>query len=267
MLQLTCRRILLVAALGAAHAAQNESTATLRFEVASIKPAKDGGGRAGLEILPGGGLRMDGATLRNLIAFAYDVGEGQVSGGPKWIGSDAYNVLAKPERPAAADNGAADSAPGTTAWDRVRLRTQALLAERFKLAIHKNSRDSSGYALVRAKNGPKLREAQTSAPPGTMRGPGRIDGRAGTMKMLAAVLSQFLGRPVDDRTGLTGRYTYKLEYAQEPGAASPADEPAPNLSGPSIFQAIEEQLGLRLDRATVSIPTIVVDRAEKPSAN
>jgi uncharacterized protein (TIGR03435 family) len=225
----------------------------LRFEVASIKPAKDAGGRGGLQILPGGGLRMDGVTLQSLVGFAYDVHD--VSGGPKWAGSDAYNVLAKPEHSAPEDNPKTEPSPGTAAWDRVRLRTQTLLAERFQLVVRKNSKVESGYALVVAKGGTKLQQSTAPRPPGTMRGINRIDGRYGTMQMLATVLSGFLERPVEDRTALTGNYDYKLEYA-------PDSEP-----GTSIFIALQEQIGLKLEPSRVTRQIIVIEKAEKPSAN
>ncbi|MEO8368792.1 MAG: M56 family metallopeptidase, partial [Candidatus Solibacter sp.] len=112
-----------------------ETDATLRFDVASIKPAKNAGGRGGMIILPGGGLRMDGVTVLNLIAFAYDVHEGQITGAPKWVGDQAVNVLAKPEHPTAADDAAPTSGPGNSAWDRVRARTRNLLIERFHLEV------------------------------------------------------------------------------------------------------------------------------------
>jgi uncharacterized protein (TIGR03435 family) len=238
--------------------AQTE-TSPLRFEVASIKPAKPSAARGGLQMYPGGGLRMDGATLRGLIAFAYDVREEYVTGGPKWIDSATYNLVAKPEHPAAADNPAISFAPGTTAWDRMRLRLQALLAERFQLVIHKTAKESSGYTLIVAKGGAKLHPSTTQEPAGTMRGLGRIDGRSGTMRMLAAVLEGYLHRPVADRTGLAETYSYKLEYAQDAPDGTPADTAAPD-----IFRALQDQLGLKLEPGKVSTESIVVDRAEKP---
>jgi uncharacterized protein (TIGR03435 family) len=237
----------------------------LRFEVASIKPTKATGGRGGMQVLPGGGLRMEGVTLKQLIAIAYRVRESQISGGPAWMGSETYELLAKPERSEAADNPQTTAAPGNTAWNRLEQRTQALLAERFQLAIHKNVKEEAGYVLAPAKGGAKLEQSPEgdNRPAGTNRSPGRIDGRNGTMLMLATVLSNFLGRPVVDRTGLHGTYTYKLEYSQDSGPeANPVD-----LSGPSIFTALQEQLGLKLESQRVPVEFVVIDRAEKPSAN
>jgi len=252
--------------------AQGQGAAPLRFEVASIKRAKGAGGRGGLDILPGGGLRMDGATLKQLIAFAYDLRESQVSGGPRWIASDAYNILAKAERAAPADNPQTTVAPGTTAWDRVRQRTQVLLAERFQLVIRKDAKAAAGYELRLAKGGPKVQPSPDQGNPRTLRSRGRIDAQRGTMQMLAVVLSEFVGRPVVDRTGLTGTYDYKVEYTPEAGPTGAPSENAagadsPDLAGPSVFAALQEQLGLKLEPARVGTETIVVVRAEKPSAN
>ena len=236
--------------------------APLRFEVASIKPTKGGGSRGGMQVLPGGALRMTGATLKNLIAFAYDTREERISGGPAWTGSVGYDIDARPER---ADAGTAMPAPGTTSWQRLEQRLQTLLAERFHLVIHKDSKEGPVYVLVLAKGGFKLQPSQQpdDVPPGTMRSRGQINGRAGTIRMLATVLSNFLGRQVEDRTGLTGRYDYKLEYAQDTIPGEPADD-AP---GGSIFWALQQQLGLKIESARGAIETVVIDRATRPSAN
>src|SRR5262249_2561510 len=239
----------------------------LRFEVASIKPTKSEGGRGALEVLPGGGLKMGNVTVRNLIAFAYDVREEQVQGGPRWIGSETYDVLAKPDPPDGAIH--RQAAPGTAAWNRVRQRTQALLAERCQLVIHKTSKEGPIFALVVAKNGPKLEPLKDAddIPPGTMRSRGQINARAGTMRMLATVLSNWLGRPVEDRTGLTGRYSYRLEYSEPDAGKEATDANPPEVLGASVLTALQEQLGLKLEPTRGAAETIVIDRVERPSAN
>jgi bla regulator protein BlaR1 len=236
----------------------------LKFEVASIKPTGSDTGRGGLEILPGGGLRMGGVTLRSLIALAYGVMDERISGGPAWIGSTTYEVFAKPEHPHPDDVGKTTFGPGTSGWNRLQQRLQSLLEERFQLVLHKDSKESMGYALTLAKGGTKLKQSPTEAPPGTLRGRGKIEGRAGTMEMLATVLSQMLGRPVADRTGLAGAYDYKLEYAQE---TNDGDGPPSEFGRASVFTALQEQLGLKLESSKVSTVTIVIDRAEKLAAN
>jgi uncharacterized protein (TIGR03435 family) len=246
-----------------------ETDPKLRFEVSSIKPTKNPGGRGGMQVLPGGGLRMDGVTLLSLIAFAYDVREGQITGAPKWAGEEAFNVLAKPEHPTAADDAAPTSGPGNVAWDRVRVRTRNMLVERFHLETHTTAKETSGYALVVAKGGTKLVQSTSQGPPRTMRNIRQIDARNGTMNMLAAVLTGYMGSPVEDRTKLTGSYDYKLEYAPDPGATHMPEAPHESnpAEGPSLLTALQEQLGLKMESARVATRTIVIDKVEKLSAN
>jgi bla regulator protein BlaR1 len=266
------RRALVIAGIGAIAIvipppirAQTQAS-PLRFEVASIRPAKGASGKGSMEILPGGGLKMGGATLKQLIALAYDVRDEQVLGGPKWIGSQGYDLLARPERGDTTDERNATVAPGTTSWDRMRLRTQTLLQERFQLMVHVDAKEQPGYALILAKDGPKVQPSADQGPAGTLRSNGRIDGRRGTIKMLATVLTQLVARPVEDRTGLTGTYDYKVEYTQDAVLVGTEANP-PDPSGPSIFTALQEQLGLKLEPSRVSALTIIIDRAEKLSAN
>jgi uncharacterized protein (TIGR03435 family) len=231
---------------------------TLRFEVASIKRNKREGMKGSMELLPGGGLRMGGATVKGLIALAYDLREEQIVGGPKWLDQETYNILAKAERAEAA---ATPAGPGSASWDRLRARLQTLLAERCRLAVRRDAKATPGYALVPAKGGAKLTPATNPLPPGTVRSRGAINGRSGTMHMLAAVLTHYVGRPVVDRTGLTESYDYKLEYADEGEPDATVDESA------SLFTALQEQLGLKLEATRVSLETIVIERVEKPSDN
>ena len=227
----------------------------LKFEVASIKPATSAG-RGGLEILPGGGIHFTGFTVKDLIVLAYDIRESQISGGPKWLGSASYEVLAKPEHPDPIDRRPA--APGTPSWGRLQERLRSLLAERCQLTIHKVSKEAAVYALVLAKSGSKLTESREgdATPPRTMRSSGAIEAHNGSIGMLATVLSNWLGRPVEDRTGLAATYDYKLQYNTDP-----------DLAQSEVFAALQEQLGLKLEPAKGTVDTIVVDRVQKPSAN
>ncbi len=234
----------------------------LRFEVASIKPA-DNGGRGGMELLPGGGLRMDGVTLYGLIGIAYNVRPENLSGGPKWTQSEAYAVLAKAEQSDSDDVSTARETMSRAAFDQLRERLRTLLAERFRLVIRTVDKESSGYVLVVAKEGTKLTPTTNPMPPGTNRSRGAITGRSGTMPMLASVLDGYLRHPVEDRTGLMGNYDYKLEYAEDLGP----DAAAVGEPGASIFTAIQEQLGLKLESGRVTIHSIIVETAERPSPN
>jgi uncharacterized protein (TIGR03435 family) len=203
---------------------------------------------------------MSGVTIRDLISFAYAVRPERVSGGPKWLDSDVYEVIADPEPPGAEDNPTGTLfGPGTKGWSRLELRLQTLLAERCGLVIRKEEKEEAALAMVPAKGGIKLVPAPDSAiPPGTNRNAGTITGRNGTMQMLATVLTQLIGRPVIDKTGAEGGYDYKLSYA---------DANDPNAEGPSPAVALEEQLGLRLERVRAPIATYIVERVNRPSAN
>ena len=260
------------------------SIAPLTFEVASIKPTAETGFRTGILMQPGGGLRVTGATLKMLLTAAFDVREFQIVGGPSWLSSDRYDIVAK------APGGDSDAQAGDprqlsdaqmkTARDQMRERLQALLAERFQLTIHRETKEESVYALLVGKSGPKIQpvEAKTGGnPPRMMMGRGVVNGQGVELQMLATVLSNQLGRSVLDRTGLTGRFDIKLEWTPDPGqamtplgGAPPPGAPAPpplDPNGPSIFTAIQEQLGLRLESQKGPVEMIVIDRVEKPSEN
>jgi bla regulator protein BlaR1 len=242
--------------------AQSQSRPPLRFEVASIKRQKREAMKGSMELLPGGGLRLGGVTVKGLIAMAYDVREEQIAGGPKWLDQESYSLLAKAEKAESAADQTVTTGPGSPAFNRLRERIRTLLIERCRLVVRVDSKPASGYELVQAKGGTKLVPTTNPLPPGTMRSRGAINGRSGTMKMLATVLTFYVGRPVIDRTGLTGNYDYKLEYADDLGGPE-----ATVSEGASIFTSIQEQLGLKLESSRVAVDTIVVEKVEKPSEN
>jgi len=254
--------------------------AQLTFEVASIKPANPDTPGSMIQFMPGGGLRMTGVPLRAMITFAYDVRDFQISGGPGWVGTERFDVMARAEHAAPSDS-PDDFAKMTddqrkTARDQMAERLRALLADRFQLEVHKETKDQPIYALVVSKNGAKLKEANAAvgARQGMSMNRGRMEGFAAPMEMLSNILSNTMGRPVVDKTGLTGKYEFVLEWTPEAGADARAQgfgdgitEPAPAPGGPSIFTALQEQLGLRLESQKGPVPNIVIDRAEKPSEN
>ncbi len=136
--------------------------------------------------------------------------------------------------------------------------------------IHKDSKEAAVYQLVVAKGGPKLQPSKPGdeTPARAMRSRGQIDLHNATMHMLAAVLTGLTGRQVVDRTGLTGFYEGKLEYAPDGGPQMPGEEHSvPDVIRPSAFTALQEQFGLKLEATKGAIETIVIDHAEKPSAN
>ncbi|HXA65820.1 MAG TPA: TIGR03435 family protein [Bryobacteraceae bacterium] len=275
-----------LALLSAVGLCGQSSTPPLTFEVASIKPSATDDRRVMIQIQPGGGLRTSGSTLKMLLTMAYDVREFQISGGPGWINTDRYDILAKAERSAGTENLPGDPRTMTdeqrkTVGDQMRERLRALLADRFQLTLHRETKEESVYALVVAKNGPKLQESQTkegTGPHGMLRmGRGEVAGQGVQLQGLTMVLSDQLGRTVIDRTGLKGNFDFKLTWTPDPGqSAGPpgggpppgADAPPPpDPNGPSIFTALQEQLGLRLESQKGPVEMLVIDRVEKPSEN
>jgi uncharacterized protein (TIGR03435 family) len=249
--------------------------APLTFEVASIKPADPDVRGMRFHRTPGGGLSATGVTLKTLIEFTYDVRDFQISGGPRWLRTDRFDIVAKPDRPEVepGDLNQATDVQQRLIWERWRLRLRALLAERFQLSVHSETEERPVYLLVLAKNGHKLRDSTEDR--GIRRNLGEITGMGTTIEKFAVVLSGTLARPVLDRTGLTGKYDFKLEWTEEsrgpmgkggPGEMPPDPNP-PDPSGPSIFSAIQQQLGLKLESQKGPVEIIVIDRAEKPSAN
>jgi len=254
----------------------------LTFEVATIKPADPDARRAGFQLAPGGGLNIMNVGLKQLIGFAYEIpcGKGcdnQIVGGPGWLDSQRFDITAKAPPSAGVSPGPGQMTPEQmkTASAQVRERLRALLAERFQLTIRHESKEMPVYALTVGKNGHKLKESTAEEGRQMMRGGrGQLIAENATMQLLLVNLAGITGRPVLDRTGLTGRYNFTLEYAPEfggPGPGGPGEksEVASGSSdaGPSIFAAIQEQLGLKLEATKGPVEVIVIDRAEKPTAN
>ena len=235
---------------------------------------------------PGGGFRASGATLKMLLTLAYTVREFQISGGPKWIDSDRFDINARAEHSAGSDPSSEPSGPPPpmtdaerkTMQEQMAQRLQALFADRFQLVVHHETKEQQVYALVVGKNGSKLQLSQgANARQGMMRmGRGSVEGQGVALDVLVQAISRQLGRPVIDRTGLMGRYDIKLQWTPDPGQNAtplgggplPGAEPPPtDPNGPSIFAALQEQLGLRLESEKAPVDLIVIDRVEKPSEN
>ncbi len=151
--------------------------------------------------------------------------------------------------------------------EQYRERVRSLLEDRFHLNVHRETKESSVYDLVAGKNGPTLRETQATNDSTTSSSPGRTSGIGATIGMLAASLASITGRPVVDKTGLTGKYDYELEWTPEPDTLRP-DSPEPGPAGGiAIFTALQEKLGLKLESAKGPVDTVVIDRIERPSDN
>jgi uncharacterized protein (TIGR03435 family) len=265
------------------------------FEVASVKPNNSGTNMVSIEGRPGGGMVFTNMPLRGIIAWAYDLQDFRLVGAPDWIANERFDITAKaPVDPPAGSATGRQDAPS-------RLMMQSLLEERFKLTVHLDKRPLPIYNLVLAradgKPGPQLkpsgvdcaadrggrgpdgRGAPPPGPPapserpacGMMMSPGRIAAGSTPMSRLIAPLSNFTRRIVVDRTGLTGSYDIDLVWTPDqmpsgpppPGVTMPAIDP----NGPSIFTALQEQLGLKLESQTGPVDVVVVDRVERPTAD
>jgi len=268
--------LVLFSVLIASHGLAQMKPEALTFEVASIRRADPEmrGGR--MQSLPGGGIRMENARLRALIEWAYNIKPFQLSGGPDWINSFGWNILAKATQSAERlDMAHATDAQQQAHQKQVRERLRALLAERFQLKVHRESKEMQTFALVVAKHGPKIKD--TRAPDGVNQsltgGYGSINIENGSMELLASFLGRETRHIVQDRTGLTGHYTYTLKWTPDtppvgkvPGEKPPLP-PSFDPDGPTIYRAIEEQLGLKLEPRKDQVETIVIDSVEKASEN
>ncbi len=233
------------------------------FDAVSVKPS-DPNSKHGtvVEVTPGGTLHVVNATLKDLIETAYDVRTFQVEGRPKWADAAKYDVDATPgTRPP----GASGPPPG---WTNVRLKVQALLKDRFQLQLHRETRIAPIYSLSVAKGGIKLSVLSATGNPhrGIAAGQGSMLGEAASMADLTTKLSRLLARPVVNNTGLEGNYDFKLEWTPDSGPSAP-DQPVESPLGPSLFSALQQQLGLRLEATKGPVDILVIDRAEKPSEN
>jgi len=279
---------LLTAAQMRAQSTQAAGAPPPSFEVASIKPNRSGEMRFFMGWQPGR-FTASGMTVRFLITAAYDVKDFQVSGGPSWIESERYDIEAKEPDSIAEE---LPKLPLEQRRKQLGLMVQSLLADRFQLKLHRESKELPVYALVVAKNGPKLQQAKPGdtypkgikgpdgvGHAGVMRmGPGELTGQALPIASLAHLLSQQLGRDVLDQTGLKGNYDFTLKWTPEPGEGMmlggpggggppPESAPPPDTSGPSLFTAIQEQLGLKLESRKGPVEVLVIDHVERPSEN
>jgi uncharacterized protein (TIGR03435 family) len=242
-----------------------------QFEVATVRPNKSGDTSASLGPRPGGRLIGTNQTVRNLIRNAFNVQPDQLIGGPDWMDSDRFDIQAK-----AADADVDEK--GMMPYPQYMLRLQSLLEDRFKMVTHWETRELSVYALVLAspgKLGPKLKahtgdctRPPASAPPAPGSAPvncgtrtnmtgtvGKVTGTGITMQTFARNLSGGTGRFIIEKTGLAGAYDLELEFTPDQ---------SPDTTGPSLFTAMQEQLGLKLDSQRAPVEVVVIDRLERP---
>ena len=278
--------IVLPTAIGIFHAGQTavlaqaeDAPADLpKFDVASIKPNKSGEMRFMMHFTPDG-LSMEGLPVQMLLTQAFGVEDDRIVGAPPWVQSDRFDIEAKV---------APEDAPKLDKLKREERMEmlQPLLIDRFGLKFHHETREMQVYVLEIAKGGPKLKPAESEAGDGKggqnmprmMMSIGNLEAQGAQIDMLAHALSGQVGRTIIDKTGLTGKYDFSLHFTPEnmplrmgpgpdgghPGADAP---PPPDTTGPDIFTAIQEQLGLKLVSEKGPVDVIVIDRIDKPSVN
>ena len=259
--------------------------ATLMFDVASVKP-NNGGDRRVSVVSESDRFTMTNVPAQLMLVIAYQLQPYQIVGAPSWLQSEHYDLIAKaPDGQPAASGDTAGPGP-------LQFMLRNMLADRFKLKVHTETREMPIYALVRSRDdgklGPKLQPSTVecgaagrgrgaASPSGglslenlpscsILATAGSVGGTGLPLTQLASNLSQRVGRTVVDRTGLTGRYDFLLEYTPDPpaGAALPGGEPA-DLDRPSIYTALQEQLGLKLDAQRGAVDVLVVDAIQRPT--
>jgi uncharacterized protein (TIGR03435 family) len=266
------------------------------FEVVSVKPNHSASGGVMIRMAPGGRFNAENITVKFLLEEAYRVKENQISGAPGWLDTERFDIEAKPDGSFAAGE---QKGNPQEQHKQLMLMLQSMLEDRFKLVLHHETKELPVYALVVAKSGPKLHESAPE-PPGTsdddpppgpmkpdgpqprhsirMMGRGDLNINAETLDTLADVLSQQLGRLIVNKTGLKGNYDFSLKWTPDEhegqmfggAGGGPDGRPGPppaDASGPSIYAALQEQLGLKLETQKGPVDTIVIDRVEKPSEN
>jgi len=260
-----------------------QAPAPAAFDVSSVKPNKDGG-PSSVRVTPGGMLTVTNNNLRNIIRNAWNITNDQIVGGPDWIDSERFDITAKASAP--------------FKQDEARAMLQALLADRFGLATHMETRELPVYLLVLARKdgalGPQMKKSDVDCaalfasvtaggkmperlPNGNLpcgisvRGnQGLVTGNGVAMDQFARNLVGGVGRIVVDKTGLPGYYDLNLTFSPEAVPSAPQGAPAgpaPDSTAASLFTAMQEQLGLKLEPGRAPISVLVIDRATRPAAD
>jgi uncharacterized protein (TIGR03435 family) len=249
-----------------------------QFEVASVKANNSGDAKFVIQPQPGGRFTATNASLRELVRYAYRLQDFQIAGGPSWLDRDRFDIVARAGDGGQGDPFQADARGGAS---RGQLMLRALLAERFSLATHLDTKELPIYGLVLARSdgalGPQLtRAARDCDPPGARSAceikalPGTIAAGGAALTELANALSPLVARVVENHTGLDGKFAFTLRWTPEqmsPGLERKARAmglPPANPDGSSLFTAVREQLGLKLDSRKGPVETLVIDRAERP---
>ncbi|HVW08528.1 MAG TPA: TIGR03435 family protein [Bryobacteraceae bacterium] len=233
------------------------------FDVAAVKPNASGGNGVSMRTQHGH-LTVENAPLFQIIQQAFLIKEFQLSGGPGWIMSERYNIDARMEK---------DDISDRDLW----LSLQPLLTDRFHLKFHREPRTMPVFSLVVAKGGPKFQPHKESADGKDQprlgvsigSGKGKLTATKTTMASFADSLGHQVDRVVVDNTGLKGEYDFTVEWSPDnhEGSIVSAVEEKVGLTGLSVFEALQEQLGLKLESSKGPVQVIVIDSVDRPSAN
>jgi uncharacterized protein (TIGR03435 family) len=246
------------------------------FDVVDVKPNHSNEALGSGSILPSGQFRAINIPLKEIIKFAFNVRDEAIIGAPGWVEAEHYDIVGKAppvgrEEVFWRSTSAVQLMQFTYNWDDTfRMMVQSLLADRFKLTFHRDQKQMNVYALIAAKGGPKIEQAaDPSGRPACMRTVGERLQAVATCKnvtmadfarAMQAVAPLYADRTVVDLTGLEGSYDLKLTWF---GKLGPDDE----ARGIGFPEALEKQLGLKMDGRKLPVPVIVIDRVEKPSDN
>jgi uncharacterized protein (TIGR03435 family) len=215
------------------------------FEVASIRPSQEG--REAVDVLPGN-ITMRNMRITGAIRWAYNVLDVQVSG-PDWLNTTRFDIVAKAGAPAKEPE--------------MRKMMQTLLAERFKLELHRQTKEVNAMVLTVAKGGHKLKEVEQEGSPSFSTGKLNLSGKGATITQLISFLSREIRLPIVDQTGLTGRYDYFMDinaYITD----EMRNQSGPPVEAPSIIaNALQAQLGLKVEAKKMPLEVLVIDKMEK----
>jgi bla regulator protein BlaR1 len=236
------------------------------YDAVSVHKSESGCPPCGFELGPQGGLRTTNTSVMQLLTFAYGVRDYQFSGAPRWASSDYYDIVLTPGKAEAPLGPDPTLDARVAAQSRNKQRLQAVLRDRFGLVLRTETHELPIYLLTQAKGGVKLTVHPEGEPGHYLRatGPGHMEAVGIPIKTLANNLSNAVGRPVTDGSGLTGQYDFKLDWTPDLGSSPDHSD---DTTGPSIFTALADQLGLRLTSTKGPVQVYVIEKIEHPSEN